>query len=287
MGRARDNWSELCRSAEVDDGLPTRTTHAGTFDKLWWWNRYVSITTAALVGRRTWPEKLIYVDLFAGPGVLASKAEQRRLPGSPMIAAHTPKPFDRLIFCEQNQRLAAVCEKRLAHWGASDRSIVVRGDCNQRVRDIAASIPPDSLTLAFIDPTGLHARFETLEVLTSGRSVDLLILFADRMDIVRNIERYHDEISPKLDAMLGSQSGWRAEWEKLENRSAENICRMFNAIYKRELRQRLGYTEFGAEVIKMPSGRGLYTILFASRHHLGKEFWEKSTEKTIRGNRLF
>ncbi len=287
MARAKDSWLELCKHAEVDDGLPTRTTHAGTFDKLWWWNRYVCITTAALVGRRTWPKKLVYVDLFAGPGVLASKVEQRRLPGSPMIAAHAPKPFDRLIFCEQSKSLAAVCQKRLHAWGVADRSTVFQGDCNDRVEEVASSIPSDSLTLAFVDPTGLHARFETLEILTSGRSVDLLILFADRMDIVRNIERYQDEVSPKLDAMLGAQSGWRTQWEKLDNRSEENICRMFNAIYEQELRQRLGYTEFGAEVIKTPSGRGLYTILFASRHPLGKEFWEKSTEKTIRGNRLF
>lgn len=287
MVRAKDSWSELCRLAEVDDGLPTRTTHAGTFDKLWWWNRYVSITTAALVGRRSWPAKLAYVDLFAGPGILTSKIEERRLPGSPMIAAHAPKPFDRLIFCEQNKRLAAICKKRLDAWGAADQSIVLPGDCNERIGDVAAAIPPDCLTLAFVDPTGLHARFETLEVLTTGRSVDLLILFADRMDIVRNIERYHDEVSPKLDAMLGSRSGWREQWTALENRSAENICRMFNRIYEQELRERLGYTEFGAEVIKMRSGRGLYTILFASRHPLGKEFWDKSTEKTIRGSRLF
>ena len=286
MARANDNWSELCRRTDDDDGLPTRKTHAGTFLKLWWWHRYVAITTEALVRPGKWPNHLVYVDLFAGPGVLESRGEGRRFPGSPMIAAHTPKPFDRLIFCEQNRRLADACEKRLANWGAADRSIVVCGDCNERIGEIAASILGDSLTLAFVDPTGLHARFETLETLVTDRSVDLLILFADRMDIVRNIERYHDETSPKLDAMLGPQSDWRVQWSKLDNRSPENICRMFNAIYERQLKRWFGYTEFGSEVIRMPSGRGLYTILFASRHHLGKKFWQESTKTLIDGKRL-
>ena len=285
----KDNhWATLQKLAERDDGLPIRTTHAGTFEKLYWWYYYVSITTAALVGRPgKWPHRLTYVDLFAGPGVLISKDGQHRMPGSPMIAAHAVKPFDRMIFCEKNPHLATACEQRLAAWGAAERSVVIAGDCNQVIAQVASAIPEDSLTLAFIDPTGLHVHFETLETLTQDRGVDLLILFADRMDIVRNVERYATGESNKLDQMLGYDSRWRDAWQQLENRSVENICRLFNRIYQQELARRLDYHEFESEVVRLPARRGLYTILFASRHPLGRAFWKKSTEKTRSGPRLF
>ena len=63
-----------------------------------------------------------------------------------------------------------------------------RGDCNERIHDATALIPDRALTLAFVDPTGLDARFETIATLSSRGRVDLLILFADAYDVVRNVD---------------------------------------------------------------------------------------------------
>jgi three-Cys-motif partner protein len=186
---AEDRWPELCRLVDEDDGLPTRKVNHWTEDKLYFWNTYIHITTMAMVGKRAWSGGLVYVDLFGGPGVCVLKESKRRIPGSPLIAANAPKPFSRILICEKNAALADACKARLAASPARDRSHVFAGDCNELAQHVASMIPDRALTLAFIDPTGLHAWFETIATLSERGRVDLLVLFADAYDIQRNLDR--------------------------------------------------------------------------------------------------
>ena len=282
-------WDDLLAAAEADAGPTVRRAHPGTLDKLWWWHRYADITTRALNaparGGR-WPRRLNYVDLFAGPGVL--EVGGRRRPGSPMIAAHTKEPFDRMIFCELDGALAAALETRLAAWGAADRSKVLIGDCNDRTSEIAASLGDDALTLAFIDPTGLQFWWESLVALTGGAAVDFLILIPDRMDIVRNLADLLRQDDSRLDVALGPDSGWREEMNALANHSSADVCRAIGRVYQRRLAAELGYLHTATETIRKGSGAGrsLYTILFASRHKLGAKFWRESTKELRQGGGL-
>ena len=67
---AKNRWPELCNSVSKDDGFPTREVGHWSERKLWFWNRYIEITTSSMVGHPKWPAGLVYVDLFAGPGKL-------------------------------------------------------------------------------------------------------------------------------------------------------------------------------------------------------------------------
>lgn len=285
MAKRSKQWGKLCASVADDDGLPVREAGSWTFDKLWWWHRYISITTTALVGRDRWPHRLCYLDLFAGPGVLEAKSTRERMPGSPLIAAEAPKPFDTILLCEKDEKLADACEERLRRRGHSNRCAVFRGNCNELSVEIAKAIPPQSLTLAFVDPTGLHANFSTLEVLAADRSVDFLILIADRMDIVRNVETYAGQAQSRLDDVLGAIQDWRGEWRRMPNQSAENTCRLFASLYRRQLAERLDYDHCDDVVLRLPSGAPIYRVLFASRHKLGLRFWEESTAKMRDGGK--
>ena len=142
--RRESNWADLLKQVEVNDGLPTREAGPWTFDKLWWWNRYIEITTVAMVGKPHWSE-LVYVDLFAGPGICESRTEGTRIPGSPLIAALAPKEFGRLLLCEADDKLANACETRLLQFGAANRATVFHGNCNQQIDDICAAIPDRAL----------------------------------------------------------------------------------------------------------------------------------------------
>jgi three-Cys-motif partner protein len=124
----------------------------------------------------------------------------------------------------------------------------------------------------------LNVEFSTVKTLAESGRVDLLILFADRMDLVRNVERYEQEANSVLDRMLGPQSAWRDRWRNVANRSAENICRFFADEYQRQLKGLLGYRVFG-EHIMAREGRPLYRLLFASKDKKGIEFWNKVTQK--------
>jgi three-Cys-motif partner protein len=276
---AEDRWPELCKLVEEDDGLPVREVRHWTGEKLWFWNRYLEITTTAMVDKPQWSAGVVYVDLFGGPGVLRLRNSGKRIPGSPILAAHAPKPFRRILVCELDAELAGACRTRLARSPASNRFDVFDGDCNVRIHEIAQHIPDRALTLGFIDPTGLHAHFRTIETLASRGRVDLLVLFADAYDIVRNLDRYVQQPDSPLDLALGAASNWREKLQQLPNRSRLNLRKLFAEIYRDQLRK-LGYIQFGERNFHSYSKRlPLYRVIYASKHERGLEFWEKVTSK--------
>ncbi|WP_425396691.1 three-Cys-motif partner protein TcmP [Aeoliella sp.] len=274
MGRKRERWPELCDLVHPDDGLPVRDAGIWTEDKLWYWNRYLEITTSAMVGNPKWDGGIIYVDLFGGPGVIQIRDSRRRIPGSALLAANTPKPFDKLIVCEKDEQLARVCKTRLESAGAGDRSTILVGDCNDLIDEVVAAIPTRALTLAFIDPEGLHIHFQTIEKLAHGRKVDLLVLFADSMDLVRNVAFYAQQSESNLDRFLGSDCDWRTQWQNLPNQSRENVCKLFQEIYQTQLNQKLGYEVFADQVMRSRT-TAIYRVIYASKHPKGLEFWNK------------
>ncbi|HEV8605559.1 MAG TPA: three-Cys-motif partner protein TcmP [Tepidisphaeraceae bacterium] len=272
----KDRWNELCKLVETDDGLPTRKVGRWTVDKLWFWSRYLDITTRAMVGNPSWKGGLAYVDLFAGPGVCTIEGTGRRIPGSVLIAANAPKPFDVILASELQRNLADALRARLASTPAAQTSHVLVGDCNDIVHQIARKIPDRALTLAFIDPEGLHANFETIRAIASRGRVDLLILFADRMDIVRNVDLYERQPRSKLDEFLGAASKWREKWPQLLNRTGDAVARFFANEYKTQLQQELRYQKFGEKEMRSANGP-IYRLIYASKHERGLEFWDKVT----------
>jgi three-Cys-motif partner protein len=161
---------------------------------------------------------------------------------------------------------------------------VILGDCNDKVSEIADGIPRGALTLAFIDPTGLHAYFETVATLSERGRVDLLLLFADAYDIVRNVELYKENPQSNLDRVLGPHSNWRSKWDALDTWESGKVRRMFAGIYKEQLRRHLGYKVFGEYTIRRAKG-ALYRLIYASKHERGLEFWDKITRKDKGGQR--
>ena len=276
--RKINRWPELCRLVEADDGLPSREVGLWTEDKLWFWNGYIDIATNGM--HKKWPDKLVYVDLFAGPGVCRIRDSNWRIPGSVLIAANAPQPFCQIIACELNKDTAAACEARLARSPAAGKYHIFVGDCNACINDVVQLIPANAFTLAFIDPPGLNAHFTTVRALAARGKVDLLILFADAMDALRNIGIYTAQAESNLDLVLGAESNWRLRREELNNCNAAEFRRLLATIYIEQL-QRLGYCVFGEKVMKAQHGP-LYRLVFASKHSRGLEFWDKVT-KSERG----
>ena len=185
------------------------------------------ITTRAMVGHPKWPAGLVYVDLFAGSGICKLRGSSRRIPGSTLIAANAPKPFRMILAIELDPKLAAALDARLITTPSAAVAKVFEGDCNTKIDELIQHIPERALTLGFIDPESLNVDFETVKKLSDCGQVDLLILFADKMDLVRNVDRYEKETPSVLDKMMGPNSQWRELWTQLSNRSADNICRLF------------------------------------------------------------
>lgn len=282
--RKRDQWPELLKLVETDDRLPVNEYGQWTEQKLHFWNRYIEITTSAMVGHPSWPVGLYYVDLFAGPGICVIEESGKRLPGSPLIAARAPKPFRQLLLCELDDKRAEACEVRLKRLAPTIPAKLFRGDCNVRIADIARAIPRGALTLAFIDPQGLDIEFDTIRKLAGRGRVDLLILVADAVDFSRNVEHvYFQQENSKLDKFLGRDSDWRKVWRSMGNTQGPSARKFLLKQYKQQL-ERIGYIQFGEQSIVGGNGP-IYRILFASKHPRGLEFWDKVTKKDVFGQR--
>lgn len=282
----RDRWRELCDSVAEDDGLPT-WDEAGhwTLDKLRFWHRYIDITTTAMVGNPSWPGGLAYVDLFAESGICTLRGTQRRFPGSALIAANAVKPFSKIIVCEKDPVHAEACMARLDRTSARDRCRLFLGDCNQLIGGIVGEIPRGCLTLAFVDPKGLDAKFRTISTLASRARVDFVILFAHAVDVSRNVEHvYRQDPHSKLDQFLGPGSRWREKLDGLDVASGVHKRWLFAEIYKSQLQRHLQYCEFDDKTIE-DKGRPLYKLIYASRHKLGLKFWRQAVKKDASGQR--
>ena len=162
-----------------------------------------------------------------------------------------------------------------------------QGIANERIGDVCRQVPRRALTVAFLDPTGLHLWFETVQRLSRCGAVDLLILYPDAIDILRNVDRYRTDPNSNLDRFLGSGSNWREQLESLASDESHARRRLAAQIYKRQLQAKAGYNDFRDEVIWGPKGP-LYRLIYATKHPLGAKFWDESVSKQVGGaRRLF
>jgi len=126
-------------------------------------------------------------------------------------------------------------------------------------------IPIRSLSLAFIDPTGLHFKFVTLQKIAQ-RKVDLIITFPEGMAIKRNIKKFLAEQHSPLDDVIGDRE-WRT------HQTGRGIIEH----YRKKLAS-LGYQEVksGEEIPIRSTEKNLplYCLLFASKSPLGHKFWK-------------
>mgnify|MGYP006272821635 CR=1 FL=1 len=281
MAKTRDRWPELCERVAEVDGLPVYPIKPHTEEKLWFWHRYIDAVSTAMVGNPKWQGGVSYLDLYSGPGVCELERPRKRLPGSPLIAAMASKPLSMIACCDSNASNAKACDERLARLGKGDR-YVIPGDANERIDELISSIPSRSLTLAFVDPFAFDLVFETLGSIAKGCRADFLILFADGVDLIRNIRHvYQDPQADRVDRFLGDEA-WRTVYAGMDDHSGEAVGKVFRQFFRDRLRERLGYKHFRERPIGSGSTR-YYTLVFASRHELGANIWDRVTKKDHRG----
>ena len=260
-----------------DDGLYTPSVKPQSADKHYFLTRYIDAFTTSMKGK--W--KLHYIDLFAGAGIERLENSEELAWGSPMIAAQSPKPFDRLHLCDLDEQKYDALTKRVT--SLHPNAQILKGDANDKVSEIVDEIPRGALSLAVLDPYGLHLDFSTLQCL-SARRADLIIFFPDRLDILRNWNTYYRENQDSnLDRFLGPDSNWRVV---LDEAPPGNRVEVLRELYISQLKEKLGYTEFDFERI-LARGHPLYYLIFCSRNTLAAKFWREITRTKRDGQRTF
>ncbi len=263
-----------------DDGLYIpKPVGEWSLDKHHFLKRYIDAFTTAMKGKK-W-SGLHYIDLFAGAGIVRLRDSGELSWGSPLIAAQAPNAFDGLHFCDLSRRRVKALQARLEALRPKSHFQVLRGDANQVARKIAGSIPERALSLAFLDPFGLHLSFETVRVL-SARRTDLIIFFPDRLDALRNCKYlYHDAPNDsRLDRFLGAASDWRTA---LDTAPQTQWAQVLRDLYRTQI-QRLGYRHFEYERI-LARKHPLYLLILCSRHSLAAKLWRKIASIKPNGQR--
>jgi len=149
---------------------------------------------------------------------------------------------------------------------------LLHGDANECVREVVNAIPERSLSLAFLDPSGLHLDYNTLKALAARRA-DLIVFFPDRLDILRNWEEYYwDNPASNLDRVFGPGADWR---RVRDNTPKRRWVKAFLDQYQAQI-AKLGYTEFEYEGIPS-TGRRLYWLIFCSRSKVGLDIWRRTS----------
>ncbi len=259
------------------DGLPVLDIGEHSMVKLKAVGRFANAFSTALKNT----DATAYLDLFAGPGLLRSRDNDQPLWGTPLIALQCPERFRKLVFVEMNPASAQALLKRAGQAARRGECVtVITALAEDAIPEVIAQLPPKSIVLTLVDPFRVEFSLNALRALTTARRVDLILLFADGMDLKRNLDlaMANDKAhAPRFDAAFGG-----ADWRKVvvphdpPGRSAARL----RQLYVDRLKQ-LGFTHFGKDLpVKNSRGAELYVLLYASHVPLGAKLWDDCTRSS-------
>ena len=261
------------------DGFLARSVKPHSIEKLYYIRRYLEIFTKSM---RTKFSHRVYVDLFAGPGrCVINDGSGEEFDGSPLLALKMQNPFTEHHFVELDSRAAEALRSRRRTEAPGGNVVFYEEDANAAARTIADRIPSNSLSLAVIDPTGLHFSFQNLAYLTNGRRMDIIYLFPEGMCVNRNLTKFLKQPRSPLDDILGTNQ-WRDCVKIPSGADAtqrwEIAGRPILELFQDQLRG-LGYPHVhsGSSAVEIRNRKNvpLYYLVFASKHPLGHELFEK------------
>lgn len=250
------------------DDLPISEVHAWALEKHARLRRYID----AAHGARGKFSSRCYVDLYCGPGRSRVVETGALIDGSPIVAfdaaARHGDQFTEFLIGDVNENYVRAAEERLRRRGAKVRGYV--GEAQFVVHDIASSLDPEGLHLAFLDPYNLGSLpFSVVERLASFKRMDLLI-HVSAMDLKRELRSYLDPEGRKaLDAFA---PGWRGDVNVIQR---QDLIRQEIFEHWRAQLSKLGTAANDrVEVVDNSKHSDLYWLVFVARHKLAHKLWE-------------
>jgi three-Cys-motif partner protein len=247
-------------------------------EKLYYLERYMEVFNASMKDK--WPKRA-YIELFAGPGFGIVRNSGQIIKGSPLLAIEQAVPFGHYVFVDINTDALSALEKRAKRLKAGADIRFMPRDCNTTTDEIRTSIDNSYLILTFVDPTSMQAKFSTIQNLTQGLRMDLIINFPLQA-INRSYTYALQGYDQKYDDFFGTN-----EWRSILTGSSDfrSIGVKLLDLYKNRLRS-IGYgqindladnqsSEFGDILVRGPKNIPLYYLVFAGKHKIAYKFWDE------------
>lgn len=259
------------------DGLPARMSGPWAAEKLDYISRYMDIFCVSM--RDKW--RLVYADLFSGPGLAIDRSTHHSHLGSPLLAASRDE--FQALFLNDIDPIAVNALKQRVPPHIDHKLRITNEDCNSviaQARDFLfpSTLRQNTLGLAVIDPTAYQINLSTLEELTRDVRMDLIITY-----MTDHFRRFAStpEFRQPIGRFLGDPDWWKSTVGQDDTTTYHRLL----SLYHRQLQQ-IGYSHFAEPVVIRNSNRRvLYHIVFASRHRLGFEFAKKISQRNVTGQR--
>jgi three-Cys-motif partner protein len=239
-------------------------------------------------------ERLVYIDLLAGPGKGIDRKSRVEFDGSPLRALRVNPAFDRLFLGDRSEASVAALRARIQPRDQS-RVEIEAGDCNERATRLVETLSKRTLGLAFVDPQGFEVTFSMLETL-ARRPIDLLLFFPSVIGIRRNLRKFVTQRQSPMDAFWGGKD-WRelppakhAAGKRLSVTEIEALDRPWVSRF-REKMAGIGFEaqDEGDPWVRNKKNAPMYHLLFFSRNQAGLKIWrnikkiEPTGQRTLPG----
>jgi three-Cys-motif partner protein len=260
-----------------DDGLVCPDVHHWAEEKYRLLGLYDELFSGGM--KNKWDQR-VYIDLYAGAGFSHVQGTSTFLKGSPIIALTVSCPFDRYIFCEENEELLLALRARSARIAPDANISYIPGNCDAMIEEICEAVPKWSsdnkvLSLCMVDPFDIGIKFVTLKRL-SQIYVDFVVLLAIGMDANRNYDYYVEGDSPKINELLGNTE-WRERW-KAAGAPRSKFSQFLRSEFSRSM-ESLGYLPTPPERMKLvrsdEKNLPLYFLALFSRHKTAHKLWDQ------------
>lgn len=268
--------------AEIErasDGFPARVVKAQTREKFDRHRKYCSTFNTGM--KNHWVSNRGYLELFAGPGLAIDADTREEIDGCPLLAAGISNPgFNKLVFVEYDEELAAALEERLRARGhGPDVAKVICGDANDRdvLTEAVAFLPNPGLAFTFIDPEDVNNEWQALEFLAARAypRLDFLINLP-----VNGIERAAgNKAYARITRVVGNER-WMEYLDAGQN---------YAAAVRRAYREQLEGAGFevvrSKQVTVSGSARVVYDLFFASKNPTAGAYWDSLAKIEASGQR--
>ncbi len=229
-------------------------------------------------------KKCVYLDLFGGDPDNVERDTLLPIDGSAKIALDiTDPPFTHLRFFEKEPRASRLGDKLQADYPGRD-VIVYSGDCNETIGQALADLHSADAgwapTFAFLDPTGPHYQWTTLEKLARHKGVkaktkvELWILFPDPlfMRMLPKSGELRTSDNETITAMYGTPQ-WHAIFTArlTEQITPKEAREEYVNLMRWRLERVLGYRSTHQLEIYNASGVPLYHMVFATDSKAGND----------------
>ncbi len=261
------------------DGLPARISGLWTQDKLTYVQKYAAAFMGAMAPKRKegkW-DRLVYLDLLAGPGRGIDRKTGVEFDGSPLRALKIQPPFNRLFFADLSPKNVNALRQRIPQQDLS-RVYIQDGDCNALAERVAGQLSTRTLSLAFVDPEGFEATFEMFRAFATRR-IDLLLLFPTG-GIARNLHLFAKASDSRLDKFMGGRE-WRdlpevklAAGKKLSPQEFQRLKVPLVNLF-REKMAAIGFDHQDEHDPRLQNRRNvsMYHLLYFSKDSAGLKIW--------------